>query len=316
MSIGNIGSIGSASQEQLDHFTSKFGPHPKSLKDQYIEDCEVLAELQITSQQIADRCEVIFLKAMNLFENHSSKNPREICNSAIIEGKFEITGFAIRAMCKPSPCPFTVDHPCGYGLGTFNIKNINTGEVIKIYDLQLHIIRDHKFFARTGTSSRIDPGLACRILELSPGVDYSKELQVRDIWESIHAKKACPKKHKKELETTAVQSQAIDSYTTAFLMETGSVESDLESKSSGSDFEWEEFLEKNESTPPEDREEVEGEPYLHVIFGKNGFIKNEEVCGRRIEYLSGEQGGLSVLKASTKKYATAGDGDCLIPTSI
>lgn len=322
VSLGNIGSIGLASQEQLDYFTSKFGSHPKSLKDQYLEDRATLARLRITPKQIADRCEVIFLKAMDLYNKQSSSNPLAICNSAIIEGKFKITGFAIRAMCEPTPCPFTVDRPCGYGSAGFRIKNIRSREVIKVSDLQLHIIRDHKFFARSGSPARIDPSLACRVLDLSPGVDYSKELQVRDVWEAVRSNgykgSTCPEVHKKTLETTAVESKAIDPQTTAYLMKTRYVEPDPKPETTELPEWYSEMFESGEFFIPliEDEEEVEGELYLHIVGGNTEFKKNVEVFGRRIESLFGTKDHLSVLKASTEKFAVAGPEDHLKFTSL
>lgn len=316
VTLQNIGSLGSASQEQLEYFTSKFGEHLKSLKEQYEEDRLALDKLGITAQQIADKCEVIFLKAMDLLENRSFSGALEICKSAIIEGKFKIKGFAIRTMSLPYKCPFAVVRLCGQGSAEFTIKNLNTKEKITIHELMLHVMRVHELFGRPGKPMRIDPLEAIRVLELSPDVDYSKELQVRNVWERVRVNgceiSTCPEVHKQTLKTTALESIAIDSVTTAFLMKTRHVEKDPEPEtaSSDSDFDLSLYLTPIESTIPLE-EEKEGDLYLHVVGTDESCLKNVDVFGRRIEFLPIEKNDLSVYKPGTKKYAAAGAEDHL-----
>lgn len=311
VSLPNMGSIGLATQEQLDFVTSKFPPQPKSIKQQYLEDIETLTHLNVTAKQIADKCELLFLKAMNLLYRSSEKD--KIPVSATIDGKFKVSGFAIRTQCSPIPCPFTIEagHPCGHGNAQFTIENLATGETITTSTLQLHIIRDHVFFARTGTPARIDPAVAARVLDIRTGVNYSAEILQRPVWKPVTATD-CPDAHKKNLETSHIEKVAIDAFTTAYLMKSRHVKTDPKSVSENH-FSWGEFLVPLDEIKHEadDQTVREDEQFLHIVGGNEGFMENPSVFGRRIHSLFCEKNHLSVLKASEEKFAIAGDDDQL-----
>lgn len=182
----------------------------ESLRQVTIEDNETLEKLGITHAQISDRLNAIVKRG------YEAKD-----EEAIISGKFLIKGFYTRGWQN---CPFTetTKNLCGRGSSDYTIENIETGKKIKFPSLIIHLIKEHHFFEGRGTSYRLDPQLACEVLEIKPGVDYELKTvkKVSFVWAWCSTDNWYPAEREEMVSKIALQTYKINACITAYLLDT------------------------------------------------------------------------------------------------
>jgi len=160
----------------------------ESLIDVALADARVLQEYGITHQQVADRLTYLSGRAFRKW-NMKSRRGQSYYDAqregAVIDGKFRFT--AIGWMGSQN-CPFVHSslpnrvYTCGWGSHDFAVENMATNERIKFPELMLHLVGGHHFFEGKGTSYRLEPADAVRVLDLKPGVDYSPKMAKEVVW--------------------------------------------------------------------------------------------------------------------------------------
>jgi hypothetical protein len=125
------------------------------LKDIIYSDAETLEGLGITHTQIADRLEQAITHQLDS-EGYIIKSIgyRGWQDDPFNKGATRIESYSSQ--------DFTVTNPLG--------------EELKFPGLIVTLIRNYQFFEGKGTSYRVDPSDAIRILDIKPGEDYSKKI--------------------------------------------------------------------------------------------------------------------------------------------
>ncbi|MCE5317424.1 MAG: hypothetical protein LLG04_08725 [Parachlamydia sp.] len=129
------------------------------------QDAQMLARLNITYKQIADKLEGLVFRTVRLMnESKNFKSP------ALLDGRFRVM---LESSGGHQDCPF----PCNFNawnLGSWDltVENIQSGKKMAFPGLIVHLIREHGFF-EGDTSYRLDPATACSVLELKSGEDYT-----------------------------------------------------------------------------------------------------------------------------------------------
>lgn len=127
----------------------------ESLKEVCIRDLTTLDRLGIS-------CEQISLTLFGLVR--TARKAAEGANTAIIAGRFKLTGFGIGTNGYQR-CPFDHIHK---GRFDYVVTNLKTNESLSFSELVIDLIGKHAFF-EGNVDYRVDPEKACRILELKPG---------------------------------------------------------------------------------------------------------------------------------------------------
>lgn len=256
-----FGSILDMNQEQIDYFDFKLsrrtrckdlsvsaGLSPQTMTvEQSIKtwgsvktvcemDMQVLKTAGITTKQIADKMMAISEKAKYLYDKHleterlasSSKNLSQPL-VVVLDHKFKITGFDT-LLPKMQTCPFHLPgESCAVSQIGYEIENMNSKKKIYVAEIVRHAIQKHDFFSRKQSAYRIEPEKLLEVLELMPDVDYSKELEIseKEMWIPKKSKYPCPKVHEEELEKNALSRSAINSTSTAYIMNESIIKNDV-----------------------------------------------------------------------------------------
>lgn len=279
------GSVLAMSESDIELFEERMFPNKSSsagflgpndkLKETCFGDNEALKGRGITAKQVADKLEAIVEKALELSKmarkielnqpfNFENLIKRQV---AIIDGNFRVEGFDIGTMGYQE-CPFSQEIECGRGRQEYSIKNLSTGKTIKVSQLHFHLIRDHDFFQGRGSPYRLDPLEACDVLDLQPGVDYSKELvrKTKDIWREESSGRECYERHMVKLKTKALEAISIASWMTVYVMPTRHIAS-AKKQSAESKAAFEKLFEISlisKATKPKTAES-EAKEFLHLV---------------------------------------------------
>jgi hypothetical protein len=142
----------------------------ESLDEVLAEDDKTVKELGLTHEQIADRIGYFVKKYGQLANNASGEQGWDEYDKVIGEG-YELGKyrFKVEVWRGAQECPWKD----GVGSNTdYVVTNTETGESIEFPGLIEHLIRAHHFYEGKGTSYRLDPAEAARILEIKPDERY------------------------------------------------------------------------------------------------------------------------------------------------
>jgi hypothetical protein len=140
--------------------TGFLGPNER-LSDVIAADFETLRNLNVTYAEIASRLDALITAAETSSDHRACVGALE-CRIQVYQG-FQICPWA------PSPYPAQ----CSAGLGVrhasvdWQIRNVETGKVVKGPGLMVHLIRDHHFFEGPESANRVDPTELALLLGLS-----------------------------------------------------------------------------------------------------------------------------------------------------
>lgn len=152
------------------------------LVDVISKDSATLKKLGVTHQQVADRIESIFGRALrrrSLEFRYRNYLRKPDIGPAIIDNKFEVV---IQGYLGIQVCPFKEPlKTCGTSNHDVEIYNADLDEDIEFPGLIIHLIREHHFF-EGDTYYRLEPEKAVRVLEIKPRVDYSPIWETETIW--------------------------------------------------------------------------------------------------------------------------------------
>ena len=247
-------------------------------------DAETLKKLGITFEQIADRLEVVIMKARFLRQGYGTP---------LIDDKIAVPPYLSTGGYQECPFSKNDDHICGKGSSMISIYNLNLKKGIhNITELHAHLIRDHHFFEGS-TGYRLDPELAIEVLDIKPKVDYKVKTISEAVWRNSGSESSisnkdleAAKEHQLALVSEAREFEAYllpyynwDSYKYRGLTNRQKIEKvGLEkNKNSGQiDKDIQDFLErekmytKSDGTSIDSRLdkqvwELDGEQYLHVF---------------------------------------------------
>ncbi|MBI4151566.1 hypothetical protein HY496_01235 [Candidatus Woesearchaeota archaeon] len=123
----------------------------ESLREVIHEDAETLRKLGLTHGQVADKLEYLVT------------NPRDSHGFKVGERTYR--------GCQEDPFQ-DGRNSSPYSNADFTVKN-SAGETISFPGLIIKLIRDYQFFEGKGTSYRLDPQEAVRVLQIKPGEEYN-----------------------------------------------------------------------------------------------------------------------------------------------
>ncbi len=153
-------------------------------------DSEELERRGITHEQIADRLETLVGQAARTVQLAHRRRAREaqqgthaLWTRGVRMGRFEM---ARDSYMGYQECPFVnaAGVPCedlGLGDCNFILWNHDAGLCLPFPGLAIHLIRDHHFF-EGDVHYRVKPAVACAVLQLDPGVDYSPRWATESLW--------------------------------------------------------------------------------------------------------------------------------------
>ena len=159
----------------------------ENLIDVVERDRGLLKSVDITPRQIADRLESIIGQARRIVEltyrGRRESNTLDLWSTGIQVGSFVLRGNHWEG---EQECPFVnaVGRECrdtSYASWDYILRNIALNVAVRFPGLAVHLIRDHHFFEGK-VSRRVDPLLACRVLQVAPGKDYSPPWSKESIW--------------------------------------------------------------------------------------------------------------------------------------
>ncbi|OGK08877.1 MAG: hypothetical protein A2W80_06525 [Candidatus Riflebacteria bacterium GWC2_50_8] len=134
------------------------GHDDRKLADIIAADCQTLLRLGINAAQITERLQDLADRGADLMEQEILVDSRYLVRVRDDRGK--------------------IPSPWGDGLfekGDVDLVDQKTGKTLKWNRLTLRLISKHGFFGGYGSEYRIDPDVACEILDLKPVVDRSPE---------------------------------------------------------------------------------------------------------------------------------------------
>jgi hypothetical protein len=163
----------------------------EKLEDVLKEDDSTVKNLGLTHEKIADCLKYLVRKHMQIVYDYKSKaydpkfkekdycdenDPRHIGTE--IDGKYIVwsTGWM-----GSQECPWDNSRDCGSM--DFQVQNKKTGEEISFPGLMMHLIKEHNFYEGKGTSYRLDPAKAVKVLEITPDADYSIKTTEECVWD-------------------------------------------------------------------------------------------------------------------------------------
>ncbi len=224
----SVGSLLQANHQQLARYELLYTEtKPEtSIRQQCEKDFKMLEFLKITSQQIADKLQTLILKTELLYNKYtkvselSSRPP-----ATFMVGIFKISWLHYSLMHFDT-CPFSKvkEKSCEKVRdGSIKIENTSTNQTITINRLQIHCIREHDFFSKEKTTWRLDPVAVCKLLELKPGVNYSKDLVITKFWSEYDFSSPCPPRHEATLKKNAIKTINLEQDRTIYVMKTKKV---------------------------------------------------------------------------------------------
>ena len=169
---------------------SGFLHESESLRDVIERDSATLLRAGITHEQIADRLECIVGRAMRIVElayrsrgENDPPQPEDLWQKGVQAGPFSLKRDSWEGS---QDCPFVTAEgdACEYSTYAycdFVVTNTRSGLPLPFPGLAIHLIRDHHFF-EGNVPHRVHPELACAVLHLEPGVDYSPKWATEWVW--------------------------------------------------------------------------------------------------------------------------------------
>jgi hypothetical protein len=160
----------------------------ESLKDVIILDTQVLSDLNISHEQVANTLESVLLAAKELEENSENRWARMMDYNILLDVIFKSSptpyfhldnlpdadkGYLVKHFQVLTvrakgfqECPWGCEDNPTWGSFDFVIVNRETGEYITGPGLIVHLIREHHFFEGVESSYRVYPAKVVRVLEL------------------------------------------------------------------------------------------------------------------------------------------------------
>lgn len=171
----------------------------EKLRDIIEEDEKTLKELEITSDQIADRLESLPGQAYTRWREDKIKLSEDVLviakKGVLLENRYSVIGIQDRSTLE-QPCYFELvnvpEYFRGIGAGSGSVRRYGDfqyviskgvlGGKLNFPEVMIHLIRDHHFFGGKRSPFRLDPKRIVRILELEPGRDYRPKKKQMAIW--------------------------------------------------------------------------------------------------------------------------------------
>lgn len=179
---------------------SGFLDNSERLIDVIDRDLELLAKVGITPKQVADRLETVVeqgFHVVNLVSRSFTKDnrgvPLDLYDTGVRIGPWELRGVSWHGS---QVCPFVnadgVVCNCGsHASWDFSLTNIRTQKILTFPGLAIHLIREHHFFEGS-VPHRVDPLVACEVLEVEKGKDYSPRWSTEHVWRSCFSTTETP----------------------------------------------------------------------------------------------------------------------------
>lgn len=158
----------------------------QKLKDLCAADAETLKKHKVTHKQMGDLLESLAVKSSLLCYKHMQKQRSDKFlgfsppPKAVIDGKYQVTAGMMTKGYQECPFSRNPQSPCGTSSGGRTIENLITKKNFYVDDLLSHLIKEHGFFE--GTEYRLDPELACEVLDMEPGKDYAPQYRKFSLW--------------------------------------------------------------------------------------------------------------------------------------
>jgi hypothetical protein len=153
-------------------------------------DLELLDKVGVTPEQVADRLETVVSQAfrvMDLLGRSRTKDDKEsqihLWDTGVRIGPWELRGTSYHGY---QDCPFVdadgvVCPDINHADYDFSLINIRMQRFLAFPGLAIHLIREHHFF-EGHVPHRVDPLLACEVLEIESGKDYSPRWTTEHVW--------------------------------------------------------------------------------------------------------------------------------------
>jgi len=153
-------------------------------------DLELLRNVGITTKQIADRLETAVEQAFRVIElldrsrtKDNEESQLDLWSTGVRIGPWELREVSWRGS---QVCPFVnaygvVCHGDSHGCSDFSLINIRMQKFLTFPGLAIHLIREHRFF-EGNVPHRVDPLVACEVLEIEKGKDYSPRWSTEHVW--------------------------------------------------------------------------------------------------------------------------------------
>lgn len=205
-------------EAELPPVSNCFTDPQESVEEVSQRDSKVLERLSVSHTQVADKIESVLKRGHRLLSDFVGKAGRlpSADQAVIIDG---IVKVSFKSAGWPYRCPLCRDRipPDGaIRMGSdATITNLKTEKSFKCHDLTPHII-GHRFFGATTSSYRIDPALACEVLDIHEGQDYKIEMETTKRWctagrSPLPTGQNIAKYRKRAIKTCAITS-SIDAY--------------------------------------------------------------------------------------------------------
>ncbi len=125
-------------------------------------DAAILAERNVTHQQVAERLHDLINRATAIYNRRPKFNVGgssfgEVVDQFIVKG----IGECAKMMDDCVICPFELGGPSVY-----TIESRETNQSVKVMETTLHMIEEHHYFAFENTEWRVDPKQVCNVLSL------------------------------------------------------------------------------------------------------------------------------------------------------